>query len=291
MPISIVQAAVQWFSPFLGRRLPPISAANWRELHALLQEEIDGTFERLCYRLRAKGWFEAAAYLQDEEFAKSCRRATRARVSKGWRPLAFGSDDYPARLLQNLGRRAPALLWAKGPKIPQRLVGVIGSRELTKEETRFATETGKILGELGYSVASGYARGADKISGLSCRHSVHFLPGGAPRSLPSNHTFLTLFPEAPEFDRFTALGRNRLIYGSSEVTIVVSSRFGTGGAWTGAIEAKRNRTCPLIVFCGKNRSTGNSVLSNMEVTTVSSSEEISQAVLRLITPFERVLAV
>lgn len=291
MVTSKIEAAVRWFSPFPGRTLPPLKGGDSISMLSMAEEEAENSPERLCYRLRAKGWFEAAAYFEDEGLAKACKAAIRKRHSKGWRPLVLGCNEYPPLLKERLGRKAPPLLWAKGPVMNRNFVGVVGSRNLSDEETEFAREIGMHVGNLGLSLVSGFARGADRIAGCACDHSVHFLPGGAPAQLPSKHTFLSTFPEAPEFDRISALSRNKLIYASSEFAIVVSSRFGEGGAWAGAIEAKRNRLCPLAVFAGVNPSQGNLALKQLGVDTISICNEIPTLVERFSQMKNRKLAV
>ena len=41
--------------------------------------------------------------------------------------------------------------------------------------------------------------------------------------------------------------RNALIYAMAEAAVIVHARFGEGGTWNGAIEARRRKICPLIV--------------------------------------------
>jgi len=40
--------------------------------------------------------------------------------------------------------------------------------------------------------------------------------------------------------------RNALIYALSDVTVIGHSRFGVGGTWGGALDARRRRLCPLL---------------------------------------------
>ena len=43
------------------------------------------------------------------------------------------------------------------------------------------------------------------------------------------------------------MGRNKLIYALSDVAVVVSSADGSGGTWTGAVEALKGGWVPVLV--------------------------------------------
>jgi predicted Rossmann fold nucleotide-binding protein DprA/Smf involved in DNA uptake len=56
------------------------------------------------------------------------------------------------------------------------------------------------------------------------------------------------------------MGRNKLIYAFSDVAVVVSSAEGSGGTWTGAIEALKGGWVPLVVRSGSGVPPGNAAL-------------------------------
>jgi predicted Rossmann fold nucleotide-binding protein DprA/Smf involved in DNA uptake len=49
------------------------------------------------------------------------------------------------------------------------------------------------------------------------------------------------------FSAGAAMGRNKLIYALSDVAVVVSSADGSGGTWTGAVEAIKGGWVPVLV--------------------------------------------
>jgi predicted Rossmann fold nucleotide-binding protein DprA/Smf involved in DNA uptake len=56
------------------------------------------------------------------------------------------------------------------------------------------------------------------------------------------------------------MGRNKLIYALSDVTVVISSADGSGGTWTGAIEALRGGWVPVLVRNEPGAPAGNRAL-------------------------------
>jgi predicted Rossmann fold nucleotide-binding protein DprA/Smf involved in DNA uptake len=69
-------------------------------------------------------------------------------------------------------------------------------------------------------------------------------------------------PYSPDA-RFTAgnaMGRNKIIYGLSRVTVVVTSAHGEGGTWAGATEAIKKRYGRVAVWVGTGAGPGNAPL-------------------------------
>ena len=56
------------------------------------------------------------------------------------------------------------------------------------------------------------------------------------------------------------MGRNKVIYGASDFSVVVSSDYQKGGTWAGAIETLTAGWCPLFVRSGKDVGPGNGEL-------------------------------
>ena len=63
-------------------------------------------------------------------------------------------------------------------------------------------------------------------------------------------------PDAP-FSIGNAMGRNKPIYGLSDVTVVVTSDNGKGGTWEGAVEALQKEYGRVIVWSGEGAGPGN----------------------------------
>jgi predicted Rossmann fold nucleotide-binding protein DprA/Smf involved in DNA uptake len=75
------------------------------------------------------------------------------------------------------------------------------------------------------------------------------------------------------FSVANAMGRNRLIYALSELTLVVSSDQGRGGTWEGAVEAIRGRLTDVVIWQGAGAGPGNAALIAMEGRPADSIED------------------
>ena len=267
-------AYVALYADWPGRRL---ATASPRSARALTKEF---RFDEAARRLRAIGHGQAAALLEDEELLESAQGVIERRGFEGWAPVL--PDEMPPAMRHSLGAAAPPLLWAYGygRQFQEPGVGIVGSRMLTPSEARFAAAAGEVCAQLGMPVFSGGAAGADSFGAIGAARSggaaAHFLPGGC-REPFGPVALLTPNPEAPTFDRIEALTRNKWIYAASEATIVVSSRFGEGGSWAGAIAAMKARLGEIIVYLGPQPSSGNEALRKLGARAVSSVAELREA--------------
>ncbi|MBT3687172.1 MAG: DNA-processing protein DprA, partial [Actinobacteria bacterium] len=172
-----------------------------------------------------------------------------------------------------LGPRAPALLHVAGQSalLSEPGVGVVGSRGVDEDGARVATAVAERATSLGYPVVSGGARGVDQLA-MNAAYQV----GGSVvgiladsltrtvsraetrRALLDGHTVLATpyGPEAP-FSVGTAMGRNKVIYALSTLTVVVASDHETGGTWAGAVEALRGGFGRVAVWRGAGEGPGN----------------------------------
>jgi len=66
------------------------------------------------------------------------------------------------------------------------------------------------------------------------------------------------------------MGRNKLIYALSDVAVVVSSADGSGGTWTGAIEALKSGWVPVLVRDDPGVPAGNRSLVGLGAAPLSS---------------------
>lgn len=232
--------------------------------------------------LRRVGLTDGAGVWEDKGSWQEVWDVMRRLGEEGWEPISPLSPLYPPRLRARLGWRAPALLWGKDcyGGWEKGAVAIVGSRDLSPDEEVFAWETGRLCARWGFRVVSGGARGADQLGARGCLEgggfAVHFLPGGQGSEGLAGQGLLSVNPEEACFDRLRALQRNRWIYGSAEVAVVVSSRFGVGGAWSGALESLRGRLCPLVVYRGKGSRDGNEALARLGAHGVSSVDEMEE---------------
>lgn len=230
--------------------------------------------------------------LEDAALREGAAKYASQKAAEGWTPLAPFSPEYPHKLKHAV--RAPQVLWLLGEAdgIASQGVAVVGSRQLTPPEARFASEAGSFLARAGLTLFSGGAVGADSFASAGAKSAggkvFHFLPGGQP--LYVEPPVLSRSPDSPPFDRIEALRRNRWIYSSASAAILVASRFEKGGSWSGAIMARRERLCPVLVFMSDEPSSGNAALAKLGSPQVRSSDELAAALSRAV-PLDGKLAI
>jgi predicted Rossmann fold nucleotide-binding protein DprA/Smf involved in DNA uptake len=71
-----------------------------------------------------------------------------------------------------------------------------------------------------------------------------------------------------------AMGRNKLIYALSSATLVVECEEGSGGTWSGAVEALRGRIAPVIAWTGPGSSPGNRALTRLGASPLELVEDL-----------------
>ena len=188
-------------------------------------------------------------------------------------------DFYPKRFRTSLGPKAPAILHAAGALelLDQGGVGVVGSRNVSNECARVAAALGRQAASLGVPLISGEARGVDQLA-----MNATFTSGGNVIGVPAHALSRTLrsrgvrraiyedrtvmcTPYAPNspFSVGKAMGRNKLIYALSDVTVAVAADKGSGGTWSGATEAMKGRYCRVAVWRGPSEGPGNEALADM----------------------------
>ena len=164
----------------------------------------------------------------------------------GARLIGIGEPEYPAALRQIDG--APPLITIKGnSELTQRLsVGIVGSRNASISGNKFTSKIAKELGNAGYVITSGLARGIDASAHVASLETgtIAALAGGIDRPYPPEN--LDLYhricngdglaitemkfgwkPIARDFPR-----RNRLIAGISMGLLVVEAAIRSGSLIT-----------------------------------------------------------
>ena len=209
-------------------------------------------------------------------------------------------EEYPGRFAERLGPSAPVLLYAAGAveSLGQAGVGVVGSRDVSPEGSEVAGAAAAMAARLGLPLVSGGARGVDqtamnaafaaggtvvgvlaesltrKLRSPDIRRAIH--EGRTVMCTPYN-------PEAP-FSVGNAMGRNKLIYALSDLTLVVAADVDSGGTWSGATEALRRGFGRVAVWRGPGEGPGNVRLEDLGARPVASLDELEAAVLE---PAER----
>ncbi|MFZ0833861.1 MAG: DNA-processing protein DprA [Mycobacterium sp.] len=183
---------------------------------------------------------------------------------------------YPTRLRGRLRDAAPVVLHGVGDPalLDSDGIGVVGSREVSEAGSRFAREIAKRAAKAGLPLVSGAARGVDSeaMNGAfeAGGHVVGVLADALERAVTRRSTrrgvvsgqicLVTPFTPSTPFSVGNAMGRNKIIYGLSRCTVVVSSDRETGGTWAGATEALKHQYGRVASWVGEGCGAGNAKL-------------------------------
>lgn len=195
---------------------------------------------------------------------------------------------YPARVRNTLKNQAPPVLFGAGEVsiLEKPATGIVGSRNLDDRGADFARELGSLCARSRIAVVSGGARGTDRIAMQGALdaggYAVGILAGSLTRTIRQpdirelimDGRLVLLTPYRPDngFSVGAAMGRNKIIYGAANYSVIVSSDYQKGGTWAGAVEALAAGWCPLFVRLGKNVGLGNQELINKGAQPVSESD-------------------
>ena len=185
-------------------------------------------------------------------------------------------EAFPAKLRTCLGEQCPAMLLVAGPCewLSEPCVGIVGSRKITESHEEVAAEVARSAVRGGFGVISGLARGIDRVAmrtGLEVGGRVCGIPTEGIRTISRNSDIraavqdgaLTIAspygPDAP-FSVGNAMGRNKLIYGLADATVIITSDSGKGGTWEGALEAMTKHYGRVLVWDGPDVGVGNAAL-------------------------------
>ena len=172
----------------------------------------------------------------------------------GARLLCSGEPEYPERLASL--DPPPPVIWVRGRAelLARPSVAVVGARIASAAGQRFARALAKDLGEAGYVVISGMARGIDGAAheGSLKTGAVAVLAGGVDDVYPPEHLGLyerliqdgCAVSESPVGRRAQAKDfprRNRLISGLSEGVVVVEAELRSGSLITARLAAEQGR--------------------------------------------------
>ncbi len=197
-------------------------------------------------------------------------------------------DAYPARLRNTLKHQAPPVLFGAGEFeiLRKPSIAIVGSRNLDESGESFARSLGALCARHSVAVVSGGARGTDRVAMQAALeaggHAVSILADSLVRTIrqPDVREFVTngrlvlLTPYRPDngFSVGVAMGRNKIIYGAADYSVVVSSDYQKGGTWAGAVETLTAGWCPVFVRSGTNVGAGNRELINKGAQPFSDAE-------------------
>jgi DNA processing protein len=168
--------------------------------------------------------------------------------------VALGEPDYPQRL--QMIDDAPPLLAVRGQMeaLSRPMVAIVGSRNASGAGLKFTQRIAHELGEAGFAVVSGLARGIDAAAHAASLSSgtIAVLAGGHERVYPPEHVSLAdsiladgavlsemplgWEPRASDFPR-----RNRLISGLSLGVVIVEAAKRSGSLITARFALEQGR--------------------------------------------------
>lgn len=207
--------------------------------------------------------------------------------------LAPGEDGYPARLA--MLDDAPPLLALRGDvtTLMRPMIAIVGSRNASGAGLKFAGQLARQLGEAGFVIISGLARGVDQaahrasvesgtIAVLAGGHDCIYPPehgdlltsildhaGAAISEMPLGHE-----PRARDFPR-----RNRLISGASLGVVVVEAAQRSGSLITARMAAEQGREVFAVPGSPLDpRAAGTNDLIKQGATLVTEAADIINAV-------------
>lgn len=211
----------------------------------------------------------------------------------GVRLLAPGEIGYPPRLATI--DDAPPLLavCGTGDVLTRSLIAVVGSRNASAAGLKFAQRLARDLGEAGFVIISGLARGIDQAAHRAsvATGTVAVLAGGHDRIYPPEHADLlaTIIdadgaaisemplghePRARDFPR-----RNRLISGAALGVVVVEAAQRSGSLITARMAAEQGREVFAVPGSPLDpRAAGTNGLIKQGASLVTEAADIIQAV-------------
>jgi len=208
------------------------------------------------------------------------------------RLLAPGETGYPPRLATI--EDAPPLLAVRGSSetLMRPMIAIVGSRNASAAGLKFAQALAHDLGDAGFIVISGLARGIDQAAHRASVASgtVAVLAGGHDRVYPSEHESLLSAiiagngaaisemplghePRARDFPR-----RNRLISGASFGVIIVEAAQRSGSLITARMAAEQGREVFAVPGSPLDpRAAGTNDLIKQGATLVTEANDVIQA--------------
>ncbi len=178
----------------------------------------------------------------------------KAAKARGIAFIALGEPDYPPRL--QMIDDPPPLVGVRGEIaiLARPLVAIVGSRNASAAGVKFAERLARDLGQAGYGIVSGLARGIDAAAHRAslATGTVAVLAGGHERIYPPEHVDLLedivgtgaaisemplrWEPRARDFPR-----RNRLISGLSVGVAIVEAARRSGSLITARLAGEQGR--------------------------------------------------
>jgi DNA processing protein len=211
-------------------------------------------------------------------------------AEEGIRLVSALDAAFPARLRDRLADACPAFLLVAGPieHLAAQTMGVVGSRNAPAAALAVAEAAARAAATAGRAVVSGLARGIDQAAMTAALDAgaavVGFPPEGirvvarsadVRRRVHAGELCLASpYGPSTRFAAGNALGRNKLIYGHADITLVVCSDLESGGTWAGAREAQRRRFGRVAVWMGAGAGLGNAALAEAGAASLTDLDDL-----------------
>lgn len=191
--------------------------------------------------------------------------------------ISRADSGYPEHMRKRLGTAAPVLLYGTGNQmlLKHHGVAVVGGRDADNESLSFARQVAAQCTTDGLVIISGGARGVDN-EAVSAALEMHgaaivVMAEGIAKSALSKayrphlaaQRLALVSPYVPQarWNAGNAMGRNKIVYALSQLTVVASSGL-EGGTWEGANENMNAKWVPMLVRSQGNIPAGNIALIN-----------------------------
>jgi len=166
--------------------------------------------------------------------------------------VSRADSSYPRRLKARLKEDAPPVLYGCGDAAILEMGGlaIVGSRHVEDALVEYTENVGRLAARAHRTVVSGGARGVDQAAMRGALQEGGNVSGVLSDSLERaalvrDHrevlmdgrlVLISPYDPAAGFNVGHAMQRNKLIYALADAALVVSSDYGKGGTWTGAVE-------------------------------------------------------
>lgn len=199
-------------------------------------------------------------------------------------------SDYPKYLKRKLREKMPPVLFYAGDITLAGKIGIaiVGSRDVDDAGMLFAKDLAKKATKEKLIIYSGGAKGVDSISEKAAidegGYVVSFIGDSLSKKIRNKDVIqnilnkrILLFSDVNPDTGFSvgrAMNRNKFIYAAAHGAFVVSSDFGKGGTWTGAVENINNSWTKLFVWSGCVKKGNKELISKGAIPYVISEQTI-----------------
>lgn len=236
LPPTTEDNRYSWLRLLRSKRVGPVTFHRLLAEYGSAQNALDALPE-VARSAGIKGYETCPAKAVDDEIKTA--KAAKARL------LCFSDPDYP-ELLRGL-KDAPPLLWAIGDLsvLERPMISMVGARNASSLGLRMARSLARGLGDAGFTVVSGMARGIDTAAHQAALETgtIAVLAGGVDVIYPADNARLAgqisesglrlserpmgLTPQARDFPK-----RNRIIAAMSRAVVVVEAAAKSGSLIT-----------------------------------------------------------